>query len=147
KNSVHFNLSHSGKYILLGLDHHPIGVDIEKIEERNYLGIAKLYFHIDEYNYLMNLANPKEQKIAFFRLWVMKESYLKAGGYGFHYPVNALNVLKEKECHIKNGLGFNDYQFFVKEFIDSYVAGVYSHKEEKVQLTEIQFDEVVQFFI
>ena len=79
---MYFNLSHSGKFVVLATATSPIGVDIERIRG-NCLRIANRFFTQEEIN-LMNLENTTEQKEDFFfRLWTMKESYMKAKGMGF----------------------------------------------------------------
>jgi 4'-phosphopantetheinyl transferase len=78
-----FNLSHSGERAVLAITRgRSIGVDIEQISrKRDWLGIAQHYFHSDEVEYLCAL--PEEEQYAqFFRLWTLKEAYLKARGTG-----------------------------------------------------------------
>lgn len=44
-NDFHFNISHSGKWIVCGAGAQPIGVDVEKIKPINF-DIAKRFFHL-----------------------------------------------------------------------------------------------------
>ena len=79
--SLHFNLSHSGVWLLygfcLGME---CGVDIEYINHKNnYLRIAKRFFHGAEFDRLQAL-DPVQRATAFYKLWVLKEAYAKAIG-------------------------------------------------------------------
>ncbi|MCP8900152.1 4'-phosphopantetheinyl transferase family protein [Gilvimarinus xylanilyticus] len=80
---LHFNLSHSGQWIALGVSHTgPVGVDIEQPQkQRPLLKIAQQFFHPEEVSLLQSLpAGQCEQ--AFYRLWTLKEAFFKARGTG-----------------------------------------------------------------
>lgn len=84
KNVIYFNLSHSGDmglfaFSLVG----ELGVDVEKIQDP-YDGekLAGRYFSPQETAYLTSVSQGEKARI-FFRLWTLKEAYLKALGLGF----------------------------------------------------------------
>jgi len=80
---LHFNLSHSGEYALLGLSRdHPLGVDIEqKNEIRDAPGLIRRFFASAEARDLEGLTgNARLDR--FYRLWTCKEALLKAEGVG-----------------------------------------------------------------
>jgi len=80
---LHFNLSHSGEYALLGLCRdHPLGVDIEQQNKnRDISGLTKRFFTTTEARQLEGLSDPA-QLAHFYRLWTCKEALLKAEGVG-----------------------------------------------------------------
>ncbi len=72
----HFNLSHSGDYLILAVGEAPIGADIEKIDKIRPKTVEK-YFSDAEKQLV------KEQGLSsFFELWTKKESYVKYTGEG-----------------------------------------------------------------
>ena len=78
-----FNLSHTDNRIVFAVSkNQDLGVDLEIIkEERAILKIAERYFFPAETRELRNL--PKTSQIKrFYELWTLKESVLKACGYG-----------------------------------------------------------------
>jgi len=81
--SLHFNLSHTGDYLLIAVANFPdIGVDIEKLKERSSLdAIAKRIFSEGELRQWRQLA-PEQQLTGFYRLWTKKEAFVKAVGRG-----------------------------------------------------------------
>lgn len=83
-SDVHFNLSHSQKYVACGVSDSPVGVDIEYIHDVD-LNLAKQFFNGFEYEYILNNSNKTK---AFFELWVLKESYMKMTGLGFRLALN-----------------------------------------------------------
>lgn len=83
QNDLHFNLSHSGHYMMLAIACFPVGIDIEKISTTfSYQDVAKQVFS-DEENELLSNAPLKSQNRKFYSLWTRKEAYLKAIGCGF----------------------------------------------------------------
>ncbi|MEF2755615.1 MAG: 4'-phosphopantetheinyl transferase superfamily protein, partial [Agathobaculum butyriciproducens] len=77
---VHFSLSHSAAWAVCAVSDHPVGVDIQ--QRRSFKpNIADRFFHPDEVQYLSSLS-PAERENAFYTLWALKESYVKADGRG-----------------------------------------------------------------
>ena len=62
----------------------PIGVDIEQIRE-NHHGIAERFFNRNELKYI----NDAE---SFYRIWTLKEGYLKAVGLGMRLPLDSFMI-------------------------------------------------------
>ncbi|MDB9315783.1 4'-phosphopantetheinyl transferase superfamily protein [Spirulina sp. CS-785/01] len=87
---LQFNLSHSGEFALYGFTRQtPLGVDLEKIRPLPHLKLAQRFFQPQEYQALSRLP-PRDQELAFFRIWTRKEAYLKATGEG----IAALNTVQ-----------------------------------------------------
>ncbi|MGN0476073.1 MAG: 4'-phosphopantetheinyl transferase family protein, partial [Ruminococcus sp.] len=88
---IHFNISHSHKCAIVSVGDNDIGCDIELITPQE-LDLAEKFFHKNEYMYLKSLNNPNEQASAFFRLWTLKESYVKALGRGMTKPFDEFSI-------------------------------------------------------
>jgi 4'-phosphopantetheinyl transferase len=87
-----FNLSHSGKLGLIGIAHHEVGVDLEKMRHLESLReIAQRHFSSREYEELSRL-DGEAQKLAFYRCWTRKEAYIKALGEGLSMPLDTFDV-------------------------------------------------------
>jgi len=83
----HFNLSHSGDFVVCAFGTQEIGVDVEQIKPID-LQLAKRYFHPSEHRYL--LAQKEDQRLdCFFSLWTLKESYMKYLGKGMSIPLDS----------------------------------------------------------
>ncbi|WP_111289649.1 4'-phosphopantetheinyl transferase family protein [Bacillus safensis] len=88
--SFHFNLSHSGDWVVCAVDNAPVGIDIEEIKPID-LAIAKRFFSADEYEDL--LSQPAERQEAyFFHLWSMKEAFIKLTGKGLSYGLSSFTA-------------------------------------------------------
>ncbi|MEG2377719.1 MAG: 4'-phosphopantetheinyl transferase superfamily protein [Clostridia bacterium] len=86
-NGVFLNVSHSGDYIVCATASAPIGVDIERIRPVR-AGIAERFFHPHEAEYLRSSDASQ-----FFRVWTMKEAYLKRDGRGLSGGLSSFDVL------------------------------------------------------
>lgn len=75
---VHFSISHSGEYWAVAFSSLPVGLDIQRHEQRDYLSLAKRWYHPQEY-----AAVEQYGKQCFFDIWCAKESRIKCGGTGF----------------------------------------------------------------
>ena len=73
----HFNLSHSGDFVVFLKDTVPVGIDIEQMSGRN-IDIAQKIFTPEEYRWYL-AGDPLER---FYTLWTRKESVMKATGRG-----------------------------------------------------------------
>lgn len=93
-DSMPFNISHAGDYAVLALSKHTVGVDLERIRPIDWQKIAGRFFHPEERAYLQSAQNPLAE---FFRIWTLKESYLKAEGIGFSVSPASFAVLPEGE--------------------------------------------------
>lgn len=81
--AIYFNLSHSQDSLLLAVsDLENVGVDVEAVKPRKgMLEIARRCFSDKEFAAWLKLS-PPEQRVVFFRLWTVKEAFVKAVGRG-----------------------------------------------------------------
>jgi len=107
---LHFNISHSGKWVVCAMDDTPIGIDIEQILPID-LSIAAAFFSDEEYHQILN-RDGDERLFCFYDLWTLKESYLKAVGKGLFFPLNSFSImLHGPEIKMKSSLGIQNKHF------------------------------------
>lgn len=99
--SIHYNISHSGDYVICVISNEEVGIDIEK-RETIELDIAKNFFHYKEYQAIME--NDKENRLSiFYDYWCLKESYLKYSGRGLVVPLNSFQIeINQDDIKLKN---------------------------------------------
>ncbi|MBM3435353.1 MAG: 4'-phosphopantetheinyl transferase superfamily protein [Bacteroidetes bacterium] len=90
KDKVHFNLSHSGEWVVFAISNRETGIDIEKIRPVNYR-IAERFFS-DHENEILSQLDGKKKLEYFFDLWTLKESYLKKIGTGLTKSLNSFTI-------------------------------------------------------
>lgn len=87
---LHFNLSHSGDWVLGVLSDRPVGCDVQQVKPMKH-HIPDRFFHPDEAAVIA--AAPEERRQAlFFRYWARKEACVKAVGKGLHLPLKSFRV-------------------------------------------------------
>jgi len=89
--SVHFNITHSGDRVACAVSSSEVGVDIEHHRRVNF-NVAERFFSPAEVRDLMGMEENARQEY-FFRLWTIKESYLKAIGSGLTRTLNSFTVV------------------------------------------------------
>jgi 4'-phosphopantetheinyl transferase len=79
---LHFSLSHTRGLVACAVGRsHTLGIDAEAWREPAPIELAKRYFAPAEARLVADLA-PQERPGVFYRLWTLKEAYLKATGQG-----------------------------------------------------------------
>ncbi len=115
---LYYNVSHSGGKVVCALANGEVGCDIQAVAPVN-LSVAKRYFSPEEYDFLCACEDKQEY---FYRLWTVKESYLKALGTGLCRPLNSFTVrFTDGGTEIDDPEG--DGGWFIKEY-----AGVSGYK-------------------
>lgn len=88
----HFNLSHSGSWVVLAFGDSPVGIDVEKLEYTpGRQQVMRRFFTPEEQAYVQE--DPAEEGERFFRIWTAKESWLKYTGEGLTRPISSFSVL------------------------------------------------------
>lgn len=89
---IQFNLAHTHDLAIYAITkNQSVGVDVEKIADRQVEAIAKRFFSIDENKHLATLA-PAECKQSFYQIWALKEALVKASGKGLLQPLASINI-------------------------------------------------------
>lgn len=92
KNSkVHFNLSHSGDYVILMIADAECGIDLQK-QVNDQERLAKRVLHEEEYTHYAAMPDDmcKGELLSWY--WSVKEAYLKYTGDGIRYAMSELNM-------------------------------------------------------
>jgi 4'-phosphopantetheinyl transferase len=84
----HFNLSHSGEWVVCAINPQPLGVDVQEVCRKTELDIAERFFSTSEAGDLRKLPQL-QQRDYFFTLWALKESYIKAEGKGLSIALDS----------------------------------------------------------
>lgn len=93
-----FNVSHQGDYVVLaGSANHNIGIDIMKIEPPANKDVPEFFrlmnkqFSHHEWETIRSFPTEMEQVACFYRLWCLKESYVKNTGFGITVPLHEIS--------------------------------------------------------
>lgn len=113
---IHFSLSHSGDYAICSIGEKRMGNDVERVRYGR-LKVADRFFAKEELDWMYAGQDEEEVTQRMFRIWTMKESFLKATGKGISLPLNEFAVLVEEEKDtIRVKHRFNTMRYYMKEY-------------------------------
>ncbi len=111
KQDIYFNISHSGEAVICAVSLFEVGCDIEKVSDVN-LKIAERFFCEDEYEMIMSQKTEELKREMFFRLWTLKESFIKLTGMGIGMPMKSFSIKPDKDkIIVKQEHAFNACYF------------------------------------
>ena len=87
--AIHYNISHSGKYVVCILADQEVGIDIQIHRKANYERMLKRMVPEDEYNEILASADMQER---FFEQWVLREAYIKWTGEGLSRDLRTISM-------------------------------------------------------
>lgn len=96
--NLYFNISHSKNLVVCVTSKSEIGCDIEKIDysilPERVTKISERFFHKNETALLDEIdSSQKDSRLyTFYRLWTIKESYVKMTGEGLSIPLDCFQV-------------------------------------------------------
>ncbi len=100
ENGPYFNISHSGKYIVMAISNKEVGVDIEENVEKNMSSLIRIFNEAE--------AKMIKEHADFYYLWCAKESLIKCIGSSISHvkeipslPLNGLKTYKGKDYQSK----------------------------------------------
>lgn len=100
-NGPYFNISHSGKYVLMAVSTAEIGVDIEEIKDKDMSSLVRIFNEAE--------AKMIKEHSDFYYLWCAKESLIKCMGLSVGkvreipgLPLNGLKTYKGKDYQCKS---------------------------------------------
>ena len=109
---VHFNLSHAAGIAACVTDEIPCGIDCEMVREYRP-NVLKRAFSAEERTLIENTPEQKRD-LMFFRLWTLKEAYVKALGTGIAYPLDKACFSFESSRIIPSVSGYSFRQYILK---------------------------------
>ena len=100
-NGPYFNISHSGRYVLMAVSTSEIGVDIEEIKNKDMSSLVRIFNEAE--------AKMIKEHSDFYYLWCAKESLIKCMGLSVgkvreipSLPLNGLKTFKGKDFQCKS---------------------------------------------
>lgn len=127
---LEFNLSHSGRRIAIAVSSGAVvGIDIEKIRPSPRLvRVAQRFFAAEEAASLAALSQ-KDRATAFFRLWTLKEAFIKTTGRGLSQRLNRFAFAAGPPARMlwcDDTPGAANWHYDCRQIADGYICSVIS---------------------
>ena len=146
RQDFHFNISHSGNWVVAAIDDQPVGIDIERYQPVD-LSISRDYFSNDEHRDLMSQSDRLGY---FFTLWSLKESYIKHLGKGLSHPLDAFSIRFADSERIRidvSGRALEDVHLTRYDIDKDYKMGVCAgHRNFPKDVNILGMDEMIERF-
>ncbi len=151
---IHFNLSHSGEYVLCALSGEEVGTDIQKYKP----GMRKVAerFFAEEEKRMIDLAAKRGARNVdelFCRMWSIKEAYVKLTGSGLSQGMDGFHLQFEENSpegdHLEGGHYGQGIIFDMeKQGKSSYFrSSSFSYGEEKYSIAVCSYGEIADIKI
>lgn len=154
---VNFNVSHQGDYAAFaGNSRKNIGIDVMKIEPPANKNIPEFFrlmqrqFSVQEWMKIKSYPTATAQMASFYRIWCLKESYVKNIGVGITIPLIDLNfslkselelgkLLVDTKLYVKNVLK-DDWLFEETMLDDKHTVAVAMQVDKDEEINPVAFD-------
>jgi 4'-phosphopantetheinyl transferase len=91
--AIHFNLSHSGDWVVIALSRAcEVGIDVEVLAERSASADLIAYVMGDQEQQRLQSLPASRQRAAFFKCWTSKEAFMKGCGVGLTAALKDIEV-------------------------------------------------------
>lgn len=111
---LHFNLSHSGDYVCCAVGSTPVGIDIQKITKVKE-GLARRFFTDKDNRNLASCSKEDREKL-FFRMWSIKESYMKLTGRGMAKGLNTFEIDWQRNLILEKSTDMSEAAAYFQEY-------------------------------
>lgn len=116
---IHYNVTHADGITACISADNECGIDAERVRDCRPNVIKRAFSESEKA--LIENAPDEEKNLLFFRLWTLKEAYVKALGIGVSYPLNTAEFSFDGSKIRTNieGYGFKQYVLSGGEFVVS----------------------------
>ncbi len=123
-DGLEFNLSHTAGFVACAVsDESEVGVDVERVDRKvEAVSIARRFFADEEVRQI-DLPDEARARDAFFRIWTLKEAYVKALGRGFDLPLKEFSFLLGDAGTVRGPAGWTFWEFTLGEEYRMALAG------------------------
>ena len=145
--SIHFNLTHSGDWVVIAIDDQPVGIDIEKIQPK-IPDVEKIAFTQEEIQQIYQIES-QQLTTRFFKQWTRKESYIKALGIGFSASLDKISILELSNGEIQIFTDHYDKTWIIRDLIfdSGYSLSVCSKKKLMDNVVRFDFSYLVDNYL
>ncbi|MFW6678185.1 4'-phosphopantetheinyl transferase family protein [Lacrimispora sp. AGF001] len=130
---IFHNISHTAGLAACAIGDVPMGIDVEEIRPFSEKIIRKVMSEQEKEQFYK--LKGEEQTAFFFKIWTLKESYVKAGGWGITIPLTEFSFELRPDGITCSVPGVQLVQYCLKE---RYILSLCT-----IEKAEICFDEIL----
>ena len=88
---IHYNISHSGKYVMCIIAGEEVGIDVQEHKKVNY---ERMLTRMVPADMVREILESEQMEKAFFTQWVLREAYIKWTGEGLSKDLRKISLDK-----------------------------------------------------
>lgn len=139
---IKFNLSHSKERVMCVLSDKEVGCDVEYKKEYNNK-LAKRFLAEEELALFHGRNGEEEKRDIFYRLWTLKESFVKAVGQGMRISLKKIQFsFHENQAQVYQNVNGESFYFKEYDLKDGYRYAVCSRNPDISEIIPVQLDSV-----
>ena len=130
-SEIRFNISHSGEWVVCAVGDSDMGIDVEEIKAIDFRSVYQRFSERE----VQFLDSIEDKALPFYRIWTLKESYVKYNGFGLRCPFESFAVIideNEKTTLVKEGRCDNTIRFVSSKLDDTHWQAVCMETTEKI---------------
>ncbi|MBJ6364087.1 4'-phosphopantetheinyl transferase family protein [Paenibacillus sp. GCM10012307] len=141
-SGCYFNVSHAGDWVVCAFGDCPVGIDVERIKLID-ISVAEWFCVEEEYDALMGLPASR-QLTYFYRLWTLKESYIKAVGKGLSIPLDSFSFAIGEDGEVTAHLGAEAAPAYFRQYVvdESHVMTLCTFRDAVPTMRQLEYGEL-----
>lgn len=141
RKDIFYNISHSGKYVTCAISNKIVGIDIQKHIEKFEEIIS--FFSISEKEYLASIPFQKLLIKEFFKIWTVKESYVKFLGRGLYKELDSFSLFLDKKKIIDEGRIVKDILYKNFSISEEYTMSVVASSDDSYEIRYVEVENLI----
>ena len=139
----HYNISHAGDWVVCAFGNQPVGIDVEFMKPIAF-DIAGRFFSAQEFDRL-NRLEESEKLTYFYRIWTLKESYVKAVGKGLSIPLDSFSVRLEGEAYGHASLEAGEPHAYFQPFVldERHAMALCTFSEATIRIHRLDYEGLI----
>ena len=139
-SNIHFNISHSGEWVVCVMCDSQVGVDIEQIKKVDWKIVERFFTEYEQKQLLLATHSRDE---LFYKLWTLKECYVKYIGKGLVIPFDSFEfdfITDKINLHhlLNNQLYFCSFKLFENYYLSICSEKYYGrHDFERITIKQL----------
>lgn len=101
---IHYNISHSGRYVVCVMAEKEVGIDIQEHKPANY---QRLLERMVPQEQISEILEAEDMVKAFYTQWVLREAYVKWTGEGFSKDFRKIPMDRGYYCLLELAEGYS----------------------------------------
>jgi 4'-phosphopantetheinyl transferase len=111
----HFNLSHSGRWVVCAVGAQQVGIDVEQTDKTDWETATS--FFSDEEKHDLWAKSAADMMSHFYQIWTLKESFVKCTGRGFSTDPGSFTIKMENDrIYLRDSFDAIDDRYCFKIF-------------------------------